>query len=139
MCQDIVELDSTIIFASLGSLSGQELARHTRPSKDLLIGDDKELGRKCCSIVAVILNSCSEAEVLFGKCMRLVENFERNLKIIVVPIHSKKAFLLIVSTRDSDEKGTVFRASKILERFLVKKDFRRSLYKFIHSSGLSTW
>ena len=119
LCQDILESDGTIIFASIGSFSGFEIASASKASKALLMGDDSRLREKYVSTVALVVNYYKQAEHLFGKATRIVVTFEKNLRVIVIPLFSKEIFVVVVATREMEEKTLSFQISKRIERFIT--------------------
>jgi len=117
LCADIVKLDSTIIFASIGSFSGHEIAYSESPSMTVLVGRNPALKQKYCSIVASVVNSVKQSEVLFERAMTINANFEKNLRMLVVPIYSEEIFLFLITTREVESKSLAFQVSNPLKKF----------------------
>ncbi len=105
-----------MIFAGIGSLSGKELAFATKSSASLLIKTDDELRSNYSKLVATIINAYQQAAISLGKVNRIVTTFE-NLKCIVIPYPDREAFVIVLTTRDSESNTIAFQISKLVERF----------------------
>jgi len=116
LCQEIIALDGSIIFVSIGSLSGLELASARKPSAALLVGDDPKLRSRYSSLAAGVIIAFKQGENVLGAVNRIVTTFE-NLKLIVIPYFAKEAFVVMLTTRDSESNKIAFQVSKHVERF----------------------
>lgn len=119
LCAEIVKLDSTVIFASVGSFSGHEVAYSESPSMTALVGRSPVLKQKYCSIVASVVTSVKQAEPLFGRATMITSSFEKNLRMIVVPIYSQEIFVFLITNREVDSKVLAVQVLKLLKRFQV--------------------
>jgi hypothetical protein len=84
---------------------------------NILVGRDPRLKEKYCSIVASVVNSIKQAESLFGKATRIAASFEKNLRIVIIPLLSKEIFIFVITTREMEPKMVAFQISKLLQRF----------------------
>ncbi|HXQ93471.1 MAG TPA: hypothetical protein VN739_10740 [Nitrososphaerales archaeon] len=116
LCQEIIALDGSIIFVSIGSLSGLELASARKPSAALLVGDDPKLRSRYSSLAAGVIIAFKQGENVLGAVNRIVTTFE-NFKLIVIPYFVKEAFVVVLTTRDSESNKIAFQVSKQVERF----------------------
>ena len=116
VCQEILDLDGTIILATVGTLEGKELGSATKPSAALLIDKDLQLRANYGALVAVVIRAFKKGEHSLGKVNRIVTTFQ-NLKCIVLPNYSRGIFVLVLTTRDTEENRIAFQASQCVERF----------------------
>lgn len=121
LCQDILELDGEIIFASIGSPTGGEVASAAKPSTSLLIETNRELKKKYSGMIARIIGDFKEAESTLGKLRVLSASFDKNLRLLIIPEPSEDVFINVITTRDAEEKFITFRVAKLLERFILEK------------------
>jgi hypothetical protein len=117
ICEDILKLDSSIIFVSFGSFTGIELAFAESPSFSTLVGRSPHLKEEYSSIVMSVIRPIRQAVELFGNATSIITNFERNLRIVVIPLFPKQVFLFMITTREADSKTLIFQVSKILQSF----------------------
>jgi hypothetical protein len=117
ICKDILKLESTIIFVSIGSFSGHEIAYSESPSMPVLVGRNPALKQKYCSIVASVVNAVKQSEPLFGKSTMITSSFEKNLRMIVLPIYSQEIFLFLITSREIDSKVLAVQILKLLKQF----------------------
>jgi len=116
LCTSILDLDASIIVASIGSSSGVELASANRPSMSVLIGSDPNLRKKYASVIASQIDSYKLGEHLLGPVSRIVTTFEKT-KVIVVPHLSEESFVAVITTRDSESNKIAFQILKLIERY----------------------
>lgn len=116
-CNELIKLDSSIIFGSIGSLSGFEIASAESPSFLTLVGRNPRLKQKYSAVIATVLSSLKQAEELFGSASMVMANFQKNLRIVIIPIVQKDVFVFLITTRESEPKVLAFQVSKLLERF----------------------
>jgi hypothetical protein len=116
-CKDVIELDGTIIFAAVGSISGYEIASAWKPSMLTYTGNDKQLKKKYSSLVSIVVNAFKQTEPIFGRATRIVGTFEKNLRVMILPLFDKDMFILVLTTREPDVKILAFQISKVFERF----------------------
>ncbi len=117
LCQEILVLDARVIFASIGSFSGTKIASARKPSAALLIGEDQSLNEKYSSSIAATINSFEAGQYILGKLARIVVTFQKNLKIMIIPLFHQEAFVVVVSTRDIETKALAFQITKLVQRF----------------------
>jgi hypothetical protein len=116
LCNSIINLDPSIIVASIGSSSGEELASANRPSMSVLIGSDPNLRKNYASVIASQIDSFKVGEHLLGQVNRIVTTFEKT-KVIVVPHLSDEVFVAVITTRDSESNKIAFEILKLIERY----------------------
>ncbi len=117
ICGEIIKLDTTIIFASFGSFSGFEIAFAESPAMTVLVGRNPTLKQKYCSMVAAVVNSVKQSEVLFGKATTIIANFQKNLRMMVIPIYHQEIFVFLITNRESDSRALSFQVVKLLRKF----------------------
>jgi hypothetical protein len=117
MCAEIIKIDSTVIFASIGSFSGYEIAFAENAAMTLLVGRNPRLKEKYCSIVASVVTSVKQAGELFGNASTIIVNFEKNLRIVTIPLLKAEMFVFLITTRDSEPKTLAFQVMKVMQKF----------------------
>jgi hypothetical protein len=121
LCQNILLLDSEIIFSSIGSLSGQEMASATKPSAELLIGQDHSLRRKYVSLVSLVLDTFRRGERLTGEVTMVTATFHKNLRVIILPNFANEIFTLVIATKELNPKVLAFQVTELIDRFNSEK------------------
>jgi hypothetical protein len=117
LCQDMTELDGTIIFAAIGSRSGKELASAAKPSTNLFAGIDRKLRSEYSSLVALVIDANKHAEGSLGNVNRIVTTFQK-LKTIVIPYYEKGIYVIVLTTRDCEENRIAFQILQLLNNRL---------------------
>jgi hypothetical protein len=117
ICEEILKLDSGIIFASFGSFAGFEIAFAESPAMTLLVGRNPTLKQKYCSIVASVVNSVKQAEPLMGKASTIIVNFQKNLRLIVLPVYFQEVFVFLITNREAESRTLAFSVVKLLQKF----------------------
>ena len=117
ICAEILKLDNTIIFASIGSMAGIELASAESPSMTVLVGRNPQIKQKYCSSVATVVNAIKLSQDLLGKATTIVSTYVKNLRLMVIPIYSQDMFVFLITNREAESRTLAFQVMKLLQRF----------------------
>jgi hypothetical protein len=117
ICAEILKLDSTIIFASIGSMAGIELASAESPSMTVLVGRNPKLKQRYCSLVATVVNTVKESQELLGKSTSIISNYAKNLRLMVIPIYAQSMFVFLITNRESESRNLAYQVYKVLQKF----------------------
>ncbi len=119
LCEPLISKDPEVIYASILSSTGEEVASASKPSAKLLIPSSEELSSHFRAIASIInayrtsKSALSGAERLFGKFKYMVVTFG-NLKVMVILDDPNQIMVALVVMKEADSKKITFQSSQIL-------------------------
>ena len=119
ICESLLAINPEIIYVSVLSSSGEEIASAAKPSAAVTLPSRDELTshfRAISSIVNTYRTSKSalqEGERLFGDFKNIVVTFGK-LKVIVILNHPEQVMLALATLKDADEKKITFQSARIM-------------------------
>jgi len=93
------------------------MASARKPSTKLLVGDDPKLKSRYSFLAASVIVALKQGEPVLGAINRIVTTFE-NLKLIIIPYFTKEAFVVVLTSRESESNKIAFQVSKQIEQFV---------------------
>ena len=119
VCQTLLSINPAVIYASILSMTGEEIGSASKPSLDVLIPSNSELKnhfRAISSILTAYRNeksALSGAERMFGKFKDLVVTFA-NFKVIIILDDIKQQVVALATMKDADSKKITFQSTRII-------------------------
>jgi hypothetical protein len=118
-CQSLLSIDPAVIYASILSPTGEEIASASKPSASVLIPSSGELNDHFKAISRILTayrtekSALSGAERMFGKFKEMSVSFA-NLKVMVMLNDPEQVVLALVTLKYADSKKITFQSSKIV-------------------------
>jgi hypothetical protein len=119
LCKRILEIDRSIIFSSVCTLSGEELAYAVEPSVGLLVGGNEQMKQQYGRNIAMMLDTLSIGEKTLGDLSSVVTTY-RNVKLVIIPERQFGIAVVLVTTRDAVSNHDIFQVSKAVSEFFKK-------------------
>ena len=119
VCQTLLSINPAVIYASILSMTGEEIGSASKPSLGVLIPSNSELKnhfRAFSSILTAYRNeksALSGAERMFGKFKDLVVTFA-NFKVIIILDDIKQQVVALATMKDADSKKITFQSTRII-------------------------
>ena len=118
-CQAIIQIDPTILFASVCTLSGKEIASQKQPSANLYLGSNHTHSNSYTEFVSVVCEAFGGPESLFGEVDRIVGTF-RNLRVMIIPNRRMEIAVMILMLKEAEVKRMAFGIARIVEKFFAR-------------------
>ncbi|MDA4129566.1 MAG: hypothetical protein OK457_02235 [Thaumarchaeota archaeon] len=113
LCEHILGLDSEILFTSIISRDGDEIASASKPSVPLLIGMAPQLRETYTAAANTIVGLFKRAELLLGELAFIVGSYKA-LNVVIVNLGEKNnAMAVLVTTKDLDSKNVTYQISRV--------------------------
>ena len=113
LCDYILGMDSSILFASVCSMGGDEIASASKPSVHLMIGSSPQMKGNYSAVANAIVNLFRQGEPLLGELTDIVASYKA-LKVMIFNLGlTYNAMVVLVATKDLDSKNAAFRISRV--------------------------
>jgi hypothetical protein len=118
LCEHILGLDSSILFASICNMSGDEIASAAKPSVPLMVGSLPQMRETYIAGANAVVNVFKQGQPLFGELTDVVASY-KNMKVLIVNLGDQNnAVAVLVATKDLDSKNATYRISKVTRSFV---------------------
>jgi hypothetical protein len=117
LCEHILGLDSSILFASIITITGEEIASASKPSVPLMIGMAPKLRETYTEGANAIVDLFKKAEPLLGELGSIVASYKA-VKVMIVNLGPKvNALAILVTTKDLDTENVTYQISRVSRNF----------------------
>ena len=118
LCEHILGLDSSILFASIITTSGEEITSASKPSVPVMIGLAPDMRATYTEGANAIVEVFKKAEPLLGELGSIVASYKA-LKVMIINLGEKiNALAILVSTKDLDSENVTYQISRVTRNFV---------------------